>query len=620
MRTNVLTVNPVKRAEESRFKRELDTHHYLGAVPKIGETLWYVARRGKEWVGLVCFSAPAWKCAVRDRWIGWDFRTQYDRLHLIANNSRFLLLPGQHQPNLGSRVLALCERRIAKDWERRFGHALLLLETFVDPRRFRGTLYRAANWIEVGKTRGYKRITGGYSSSDLNPKLVFLRPLDSQACKQLVRKTLLPAYTHGKSKNMLAAKDMHILPELFRYVEDPRKGQGRRHALVAVLSIVAAATMCGVYGSRDIAKWAQRLNQKTRRHLGCRYVNGTFVVPSEYVIRNLLARVNPEQLDKALASFHSIARKPPTIVATCHGASRNAIASAEKPQPEHPINQASEEQREGAGLSDGNGENNTKPSPFVKWAGGKRTLCETIISTFPHFGGTYWEPFVGGGAVFFALGNRIARAYLSDKNINLILTYKALRDHVEDVIEKLQWHASHHSRAHYFQVRDQYGKEKDPIAIAAQLIYLNKTCFNGLYRENRQGKFNVPPGSYTNPKICDIKNLLTVSQSLQKATIKMGEFEHISPIAGDIVYCDPPYHGTFTAYTGGGFNEDDQRHLRDACIRWKRKGIHVIISNSATPFIRQLYKGFTLHMVSAPRHINRDGNNRGHQTEALIVG
>jgi hypothetical protein len=139
-------VRPAQASEESRFREEMQSHHYLGALPKIGNTLWYVATWEAEWVALLSFSAAALKCGARDRWIGWDFRRQYDRLHLIANNSRFLILPHCHHKNLASRILSLCRRRIQRDWTERFGYPLLLLETFVDPRRFVGTIYQAANW------------------------------------------------------------------------------------------------------------------------------------------------------------------------------------------------------------------------------------------------------------------------------------------------------------------------------------------------------------------------------------------------------------------------------------------------------------------------------------------
>jgi hypothetical protein len=135
-------LHPIQQTEQTRFQFLMDTHHYLGALPKIGHTLWYVASVDGQWLALISFSAAAWKCAARDQWIGWSYRYQYDRLHLIANNSRFLILPEHHYPNLASRVLSLCERRIAQDWQTRFGYPLLLLETFVDPRYFQGTIYR----------------------------------------------------------------------------------------------------------------------------------------------------------------------------------------------------------------------------------------------------------------------------------------------------------------------------------------------------------------------------------------------------------------------------------------------------------------------------------------------
>ena len=152
----------VAREEEPRFKAVLNAHHYLGAVAKIGHTLWYVATWQGQWLALLVVGAAAWKCAARDRWIGWDRRYQYDRLHLIGNNVRFLILPDAHVPNLASRVLALLERRVSADWHARFGHPLWLLETFVDPRRFHGTSYRAANWLAVGESRGFRRTRGDF--------------------------------------------------------------------------------------------------------------------------------------------------------------------------------------------------------------------------------------------------------------------------------------------------------------------------------------------------------------------------------------------------------------------------------------------------------------------------
>ena len=151
-----VAVDIVAVEDEARFRDLMQAHHYLGAVPGMGETVRYVAHHRGRWLALAVFSAPALKCGARDRWIGWDYGVQFGRLHLVTNNSRFLILPGGER-NLGSRVLSLCARRLVNDWPARFGHDLLLAETFVDPAYFRGTVYRAANWIEVGRTRGFAR-------------------------------------------------------------------------------------------------------------------------------------------------------------------------------------------------------------------------------------------------------------------------------------------------------------------------------------------------------------------------------------------------------------------------------------------------------------------------------
>jgi len=266
-----IVVRPVRAGEEARYQELMQQHHYLGALSKISETLWYVATWRGQWVALVSFSASALKCAARDRWVGWDFRQQYRRLKLVANNSRFLILPEWHRPNLGSRVLALCQRRVASDWEKTFGHGLVMLETFVDPQRFRGTVYRAANWVEVGNTRGFRRTRAGYSASPESPKMVFLKPLRADAREVLCSSKLDPPYRIGESKIMLSAAQMQSLPEFFGTILDPRRAEGKRHRLPTVLAIAAAAVLCGMRGYKAIADWAQSLGQKARRRFGCRW-------------------------------------------------------------------------------------------------------------------------------------------------------------------------------------------------------------------------------------------------------------------------------------------------------------------------------------------------------------
>ena len=163
-------------------------------------------------------------------------------------------------PNLGSRVLALCGRRLAADWPARFGHPLLLLETFVDPARFRGTVYHAANWTCVGRTRGFRRVRGGYSAVAAAPKLVFVRPLVPDARARLTRPALDPADRHGGPKAMISADTMRSLPDCFADIDDPRRRQGRRHPLPTVLAIAAGATLCGARGYRAMAEWAEDLS------------------------------------------------------------------------------------------------------------------------------------------------------------------------------------------------------------------------------------------------------------------------------------------------------------------------------------------------------------------------
>jgi len=283
----------------------MQSHHYLGALPKIGHTLWYIATWEGEWLALLSFSAAALKCGARDRWIGWDFRHQYDRLNLIANNSRFLILPDCHHQNLASRVLSLCQRRIQADWVEYFGYPLLLLETFVDPTRFVGTIYRAANWRYVGDTRGYKRVRGGYSATPQTPKRVFVQPLQRTTRTLLSHPLLDERYQTGAPRMKLSAAHMQALPDFFRSITDPRRAQGRRHPLPAVLAIATAAVLCGARGYQAISDWAQALSPRARARFRCRYSNGQYWAPSKSILRDVLIRVDPVELDQAFQQWNA---------------------------------------------------------------------------------------------------------------------------------------------------------------------------------------------------------------------------------------------------------------------------------------------------------------------------
>ena len=303
MALSEVVVDIVSPEQEARFQELMQAHHYLGALPKIGQTLWYVAHRHGVWLALAVFSAAALKCRARDRWVGWDFRTQYGRLHLVANNTRLLVLPGRDQRNLGSRVLGRCARRIVRDWPARFGHRVLLLETFVDPARFRGTVYRAANWRMVGHTRGFRRRAGGYGEGS-TPKCVFVYPLVRNVHRQLSGATLDSTLAKGAAKTMLSAAQMRSLPEFFTDIDDPRTRKGRRHSLSSILALATAATLCGARGYKAIGEWVDSLGHKALERFGVRRRNGVRKPPCRTTIRSLLIRVDPAQLDTALGRWH----------------------------------------------------------------------------------------------------------------------------------------------------------------------------------------------------------------------------------------------------------------------------------------------------------------------------
>jgi hypothetical protein len=222
----------------------------------------------------------------------------------LANNSRFLILPAWHVPNLASRILSLCRKRLPLDWLKTFGHPLLLLETFVDPKYFQGTVYKAANWLYVGDTKGFRRTSRGYSAMPQSKKMVFLNPLKINAKSLLSSPKLQLPFRKGGSKIMLSAHHMQSLPYFFKDIKDPRRAQGKRHSLATVLAISAGAILCGMRGYRGISDWANSLGHKARERFGCRYQNGRYLVPSESIIRDTLVRVNPSDLDYALQRWN----------------------------------------------------------------------------------------------------------------------------------------------------------------------------------------------------------------------------------------------------------------------------------------------------------------------------
>ncbi len=273
-------------------------------------------------------------------------------------------------------------------------------------------------------------------------------------------------------------------------------------------------------------------------------------------------------------------------------------------------------------MAGGEGANAASPRPFLKWAGGKGQLLEQYEPLFPKRFGRYHEPFVGGGAVFFRL--RPARAALSDDNAELIHCFRAVRDDVRGVIAALQGHV--YEREHFYAVRALDPATLPPAERAARTIYLNRTCFNGLYRVNAKGRFNVPFGRYTNPRLVDAPNLRACARALRRVRLDCSSFTGVLERSrrGDFVYLDPPYNPTsktasFTGYSAGGFGAELQRELARVYAELDRRGVLLMLSNSNTPLIRALYGGFRFVEVRAARAINSKGAKRGAVTELVIL-
>lgn len=263
-----------------------------------------------------------------------------------------------------------------------------------------------------------------------------------------------------------------------------------------------------------------------------------------------------------------------------------------------------------------------EPKPFLKWAGGKRQLLPELLARVPEQYRTFYEPFLGGGALFFAL--RPARAVLSDSNLRLVRTYRAIRDRVEDVIALLRTYP--YEREFFYRFRGQTPDQADDAAVAAWMLYLNRAGYNGLYRVNSKNEFNVPFGRYTNPNLCDAENLRRCSAALQGVEVRVDDFANVlgRAVRGDFVYFDPPYAplnttSSFTSYTHHGFGRAEQERLRNLALELKARKVQVLLSNSSAPLIRELYaEGFEVEEVLATRNLNSKAERRGKLVELVI--
>lgn len=264
------------------------------------------------------------------------------------------------------------------------------------------------------------------------------------------------------------------------------------------------------------------------------------------------------------------------------------------------------------------------PRPFVKWVGGKRQLLDVLHVAAPRDFGRYFEPFVGGGAFLFS--QLPGSATISDANAELINCYQVIRDNVEALIRSLRRHKN--EEEHFYAVRAKKPSEMTPVQRASRFIFMNKTCFNGLYRENKSGQFNTPFGRYDNPKIVDTENLVAISEYLRTSDVEIKHSGYQDVLAqalpGDFVYFDPPYvpmtkTASFASYVKGGFGLHDQAELANVFAELTKKGVMAMLSNSNTQVIHDLYKEYNIQIIHAARSINCKGGKRGKEANEVLI-
>lgn len=309
--------------ERRRHDELIEREHYLHNASAIGRVLRYVAEYRGEWIAVLTFCSAALHLKPRDRFLHWPARQVKERRHLLAQNSRFLVLPATGRwPNLASRVLKLVCARLAQDWQDAFGHPVLLVETFVDPQRFRGTCYRAANWQALGRTQGFARCGQDYYLDTRHPKELWVCPLGRGALQRLRAPALAEALREGgralPPPVPVKTAQMSSLAEFIRRrVRDPRDPHGVRHSIGSVIATAALAIAAGCQGPHAIAEFAQSLNHGQRRRLGCRPTPGArrqFDVPCERTFERLLKVIDSGQLRQAFADWMATLDPEPVSV------------------------------------------------------------------------------------------------------------------------------------------------------------------------------------------------------------------------------------------------------------------------------------------------------------------
>jgi hypothetical protein len=294
------------------------THHYLGFHQLVGESIKYVAELERQWVALLGWGTAAFKCGARDKWIGWSREQQWERLVYVANNLRFLILPGARIKNLASKILSVNVKRLSADWMAVYRHPLVLVETFVDHSRFAGTCYRAAGWLCLGQTRGYGRNAGQYYYHG-TPKTIYVYPLHRQAREWLSAPFLVPELSGGRipmvNLNAVNLEQAGGLLERLQHLKDPRKRRGIRHTVTSPLAVAICAMLSGARSFLAIGEWAQDLSQDLLQRLGCRYhpEQRKYISPSEPTLRRHLQSVDADELDRIINEWLAEQADPDAI-------------------------------------------------------------------------------------------------------------------------------------------------------------------------------------------------------------------------------------------------------------------------------------------------------------------
>lgn len=310
-----LQVRLISEDELTRWNERVTQEHYLGNATLVGEHLRYVVEYQGQWLALIGWSAPARHLAARDQWIGWSHDQLKRRRHFLANNARYCILADRQQlPNLGSRALALCTSRLSEDWQARWGHPIVAVESFVDGQLFRGTAYKAAGWTRLDDTSGFSRVAEDFYARHDRPKQLWVRALEAKALASLRAPTLPPALAAAeveppprRPRCRVSPRRMESLLDRLPEVKDPRDVKGRWQPWRAVLGIIVLAKVCGTHlGQRHIAEFARALTKPQRRALGCRRDPehpGRYVVPSESTFQRALTELDFAQFQPLLLDW-----------------------------------------------------------------------------------------------------------------------------------------------------------------------------------------------------------------------------------------------------------------------------------------------------------------------------